>query len=133
MGLLINSTKITRDVVVIGSSIGEIRAVVRVVLTGGGHDGMEGLLTVTAAGGLSLVQKPAEAERVSLPEYAIPHDHVCAALKVEEIGDVLTILSRGEEVSTDANHRGGRREERSAAHAPVRSSAAAGASSATST
>jgi two-component system, chemotaxis family, protein-glutamate methylesterase/glutaminase len=52
------------------------RRVVAVVLTGGGHDGMQGLLDVTAAGGLSLVQKPSEAEHASMPEYAIAHDHV---------------------------------------------------------
>ena len=48
--------------------------------TGGGHDGMQGLLHVTTAGGLSLVQKPSEAEHASMPEYAIAHDHVRAEL-----------------------------------------------------
>jgi two-component system chemotaxis response regulator CheB len=69
--------------------------VVGVVLTGGGHDGMQGLLDVTTAGGLSLVQKPAEAEDASMPEYAIAHDHVRAALTVDEIGDALVLLARG--------------------------------------
>jgi two-component system chemotaxis response regulator CheB len=69
--------------------------VVGVVLTGGGHDGMQGLLDVTTAGGLSLVQKPSEAEHASMPEYAIAHDHVRAALAVDEIGDALVLLARG--------------------------------------
>jgi two-component system chemotaxis response regulator CheB len=69
--------------------------VVGVVLTGGGHDGMQGLLDVTTAGGLSLVQKPSEAEHASMPEYAIAHDHVRAALTVDEIGDALVLLARG--------------------------------------
>ena len=69
--------------------------VVGVVLTGGGHDGMRGLLEVTRAGGLSLVQKPSEAEHASMPEYAIAHDHVIAALTVDEIGDALVLLARG--------------------------------------
>jgi two-component system, chemotaxis family, protein-glutamate methylesterase/glutaminase len=73
--------------------------VVAVVLTGGGHDGMQGLLSVTTAGGLSLVQKPSEAEHASMPEYAIAHDHVRAALTVDEIGDALVLLARGEVVS----------------------------------
>lgn len=69
--------------------------VVGVVLTGGGHDGMQGLVAITTAGGLSLVQKPSEAEHVSMPEYAIAHDHVLAALTVDEIGDALVLLARG--------------------------------------
>ena len=69
--------------------------VVGVVLTGGGHDGMLGLLDVTTAGGLSLVQKPSEAAHASMPEYAIAHDHVRAVLTVAEIGDALVLLARG--------------------------------------
>jgi two-component system, chemotaxis family, protein-glutamate methylesterase/glutaminase len=75
------------------------RRVVGVVLTGGGHDGMQGLLAVTRAGGLSLVQRPSEAEHASMPEYAIAHDHVLAALSVDEIGDALALLARGGAVS----------------------------------
>jgi two-component system chemotaxis response regulator CheB len=70
--------------------------VVAVVLTGGGHDGMQGLLDVTRAGGVSLVQKPAEAQDASMPAYAIAHDHVRAALPIDEIGDDLVLLARGE-------------------------------------
>jgi len=69
--------------------------VVGVVLTGGGHDGMLGLLDVTAAGGLTLVQRPSQAEEASMPEYAIAHDHVLAALSVDDIGDALALLARG--------------------------------------
>jgi len=75
--------------------------VVGVVLTGGGHDGMQGLLAVTTAGGLSLVQRPSEAEHASMPEYAIAHDHVVAALTVDEIGDALVLLARGDAVPLD--------------------------------
>ncbi|HEX7477239.1 MAG TPA: chemotaxis protein CheB [Polyangiales bacterium] len=69
--------------------------VVAVVLTGGGHDGMLGLLDVTTAGGISIVQEPAEAEHASMPEYAIARDHVRAALTVDKIGDALGLLARG--------------------------------------
>ena len=69
--------------------------VVGVVLTGGGHDGMQGLLDVTTAGGLSLVQKPSEAQDASMPEYAIAHDHVRAALTIDAIGDALALLAQG--------------------------------------
>jgi two-component system chemotaxis response regulator CheB len=76
--------------------------VVAVVLTGGGHDGMQGLLHVTTAGGLSLAQKPSEAEHTSMPEYAIAHDHVRAALTVSEIGDALVLLALGRTVAIEA-------------------------------
>jgi two-component system chemotaxis response regulator CheB len=69
--------------------------VVGVVLTGGGHDGMQGLLDITRAGGISLVQEPSEAEHTSMPEYAIAHDHVRAVLTVDKIGDALVVLTRG--------------------------------------
>jgi two-component system chemotaxis response regulator CheB len=84
--------------------------VVAVVLTGGGHDGMQGLLHVTAAGGLCLVQKPSEAEHASMPEYAIAHDHVRAALSVDEIGDALALLARGRAVGVDLEERIGQRD-----------------------
>lgn len=76
--------------------------VVAVVLTGGGHDGMQGLLQVTQAGGLCLAQKPSEAEHASMPAYAIAHDHVRAALTIDEIGDALVLLARGCAVAIDA-------------------------------
>jgi two-component system chemotaxis response regulator CheB len=79
--------------------------VVAVVLTGGGHDGMQGLLHVTTAGGLCLVQKPSQAEHTSMPEYAIAHDHVRAALTVDEIGDALALLARGRAVEIDIEER----------------------------
>jgi len=84
--------------------------VVAVVLTGGGHDGMQGLLHVTTAGGLCLVQKPSEAEHTSMPEYAIAHDHVRAALSVDEIGDALALLALGRAVGVDVGERIGRRD-----------------------
>jgi two-component system chemotaxis response regulator CheB len=72
--------------------------VVAVVLTGGGHDGMLGLLQVRSAGGLSIVQKPVEAENASMPEYAIAHDHVLAALTIDQIGAALVGLAHGDAV-----------------------------------
>ena len=72
--------------------------VVGVVLTGGGHDGMQGLLSITTAGGLSIVQRPSEAQVASMPEYAIAKDHVCASLTVDKIGDALVLLADGRAV-----------------------------------
>lgn len=82
--------------------------VVAVVLTGGGHDGMQGLLHVTTEGGLCLVQKPSEAEQPSMPEYAIAHDHVRAALTIDELGDALALLSRGAAVAIGAGEQIGK-------------------------
>jgi two-component system chemotaxis response regulator CheB len=78
------------------------RRVVGVVLSGGGHDGMQGLLDITSAGGLSLVQAPSEADFPSMPAYAIAHDHVRAVLEVTAIGDALVSLARGGVVSLAA-------------------------------
>jgi two-component system chemotaxis response regulator CheB len=71
------------------------RRVVGIVLSGGGHDGMQGLRDVTAAGGLSLAQKLSEAEHGSMPAFAIAHDHVRAALSVDELGAALLLLVGG--------------------------------------
>jgi len=73
--------------------------VVGIVLSGGGHDGMRGLLDIARAGGLSLAQKPSEAEHDSMPAFAIKHDHVRAALSVDELGAALVLLVRGEPVA----------------------------------
>ena len=80
--------------------------VIGVVLTGGGHDGMRGLLDVTAAGGISLVQRPSESQVPSMPEHAIAYDHVVAALSIEELGDALRLLARGEPVPIEGSSTG---------------------------
>ena len=72
------------------------RRVVGVVLTGGGHDGLQGLRDIAVAGGLALVQKPSQSQDPEMPEYAILHDHVLAVLTIDEIGDALVRLVRGE-------------------------------------
>ena len=72
--------------------------VVGVVLTGCGHDGLNGLLSVSTGGGVALVQKPSQAEQPSMPEYSIAHDHVAATLSVHDIAQTLALLVRGEPV-----------------------------------
>jgi two-component system chemotaxis response regulator CheB len=69
--------------------------VVGVVLTGGGRDGTRGLLDIAAAGGLALVQTPDEAECGAMPESALAHDHVRAALTLDQLATVLPRLARG--------------------------------------
>lgn len=70
--------------------------VVGILLTGGGHDGMLGLLNVTRAGGLSIVQTLAEAEDDSMPAYAIAQGNVQAVLTISEIGHALALFVRGD-------------------------------------
>jgi len=69
--------------------------VVGVILTGGGYDGLDGLIAIKAAGGLSLVQDPSEARVDSMPRHAIAKDHVDAVLSLEEMGSTLAALMRG--------------------------------------
>lgn len=74
------------------------KRVVGVLLSGTGDDGVSGLIAITAAGGLSLVQSPDEAEYAQMPRTALRKDRVQAALPVGEFGDVLAALARGEDV-----------------------------------
>jgi two-component system, chemotaxis family, protein-glutamate methylesterase/glutaminase len=69
---------------------------VGVLLSGTGDDGVSGLISITVAGGISLVQDPREAAYPHMPRSAIINDHVQAALPVGAIADVLTQLARGE-------------------------------------
>ena len=69
--------------------------VVGVVLTGGGQDGTRGLISISEAGGLSLVQKPSEAAHSQMPVSALENDHVNAALALTQIGEALVVLTSG--------------------------------------
>jgi two-component system chemotaxis response regulator CheB len=69
--------------------------VIGVVLTGSGDDGVSGLIAVTTAGGMSLVQDPAEAVHDSMPESAIEQDHVDGILTLDELAEALPRLVAG--------------------------------------
>jgi two-component system, chemotaxis family, protein-glutamate methylesterase/glutaminase len=75
--------------------------VVGIILSGSGRDGMHGLLCVSNSQGIGLVQRPAEAEHASMPQYAIAHDHVQAALRVDDMAEVLVRLVSGEKLSLE--------------------------------
>jgi two-component system, chemotaxis family, protein-glutamate methylesterase/glutaminase len=70
--------------------------VVGVLLSGTGDDGVSGLISITAGGGINLVQDPLEAAYPQMPRSALINDRVQAALPVAEIADVLAVLSRGD-------------------------------------
>lgn len=69
--------------------------VVGVLLSGGGDDGVSGLIAIKAAGGLSLVQHPAEALVSSMPLNAIAFDGVDAILPLDLIATTLVTLATG--------------------------------------
>ena len=66
---------------------------VGVLLSGGGADGVEGLIAIKASGELSLVQRPEQARQPSMPLSALREDDVDAALTVEEIARLLPLLA----------------------------------------
>ena len=73
--------------------------VVGVLLSGTGDDGVSGLISITAAGGISLVQDPLEATFPQMPRSALFNDRVQAALPIADMADLLAQLARGESVA----------------------------------
>lgn len=69
--------------------------VVGVLLSGGGVDGVEGLIAIKSKGGLSVVQRPDEARQPSMPAMALREDDVDAALSTREIAELLPLLAAG--------------------------------------
>ena len=66
--------------------------VVGVLLTGNGEDGVSGMIEIKAAGGLSLVQDPREAQYDSMPRRAITGDSPDAILDIDGIATFLRRL-----------------------------------------
>jgi two-component system, chemotaxis family, protein-glutamate methylesterase/glutaminase len=69
--------------------------VVGVLLSGLGADGVGGFLAIKAAGGITLVQAPDDAQFPTMPLRALSEDDVNAALAVEALPDVLAVLAAG--------------------------------------
>ncbi|MBM4355789.1 MAG: chemotaxis protein CheB, partial [Deltaproteobacteria bacterium] len=70
------------------------RHVVGVLLTGGNADGVEGLLAIRAAGGLTLVQDPSTAESPAMPRAAIRAGAAQRVLSLEEMAKLLVGIGR---------------------------------------
>jgi two-component system chemotaxis response regulator CheB len=68
--------------------------VIGVVLTGLLRDGTAGLKAVHEAGGLTMVQDPAEAEYPDMPQNAMRDLPVTFCLRLAEIGPALDLLAR---------------------------------------
>lgn len=70
--------------------------VVGVVLTGLLDDGTDGLIAIKAAGGMSVVQDPEDAEWPSMPRNAVKRDHVDRVAPLNQLGPLLAGLTREE-------------------------------------
>lgn len=62
---------------------------IAIILSGSGTDGALGLQAIKAAGGLTMVQSPDEAEHESMPQHAVATGAVDLALPASEIGAEL--------------------------------------------
>jgi two-component system chemotaxis response regulator CheB len=70
--------------------------VVGVVMTGGGRDGASGLNAIKEAGGLVLIQDPADAESPAMPRYALMHCEPDAVLSLADLAPAVAALMNGE-------------------------------------
>lgn len=68
--------------------------VVAIVLTGANDDGCRGVVAVKDAGGVTIAQDPAEAERPEMPNGAIGSGAVDLVLPIGAIADTLNQLGR---------------------------------------
>ena len=59
------------------------------------------MTAIGAAGGISIVQDPREAEFSMMPTQAIRKDHVSAILPLNQLAKAMITLARGEPFSND--------------------------------
>jgi two-component system, chemotaxis family, protein-glutamate methylesterase/glutaminase len=74
------------------------KRVVGILLSGAGSDGVIGLIAIKAAGGVTIVQDPREAEVASMPSHALREDDVDAAMTVAGIAAAIPALALGQSV-----------------------------------
>lgn len=65
-----------------------------VLLTGANHDGAAGMRAIKQAGGLTIVQDPAEAQVATMPLQAIKMQAPDLVLALPDIGELLVLLER---------------------------------------
>jgi len=67
-----------------------------------GDDGVRGLIAISVAGGVTLVQSPSEAPHPSMPRNALARDHVAAAIPMSEMPAALASLVDGRPIELRA-------------------------------
>jgi two-component system, chemotaxis family, protein-glutamate methylesterase/glutaminase len=72
--------------------------VIGVLLTGGGDDGVSGLIAIKEQHGLVVIQDPQEAKVPTMPLSALMHDHVDLVLPLEKIPLALVKFVKGESI-----------------------------------
>ncbi len=70
-------------------------SVVGLLLTGGGQDGLRGMIAIAQSDGLTLVQDPEDAYMPYMPLSAIHGDDVSGTYPLEELPTVLVTLASG--------------------------------------
>jgi two-component system, chemotaxis family, protein-glutamate methylesterase/glutaminase len=105
-GPLENSTRPAIDVLFRSAAVDCGSRVIGVILTGALDDGTEGLIAIHQAGGICVVQDPAEAAWPSMPASAIRRDHVDHVVPLHDMPALTSRLvreraGRGREPSRD--------------------------------
>ena len=77
------------------------KGVIALLLTGANSDGMEGMITVKALGGLTIAQDPTTAEAPVMPRSAIDAGAVRMVLTPAEIAGLLVTLKAGRHPGTE--------------------------------
>jgi len=73
--------------------------VAALLLSGGGDDGVEGMIAIKQQRGLSFVQDPNESSMPFMPMNALLYDHVDAILPVPSMGAILLALATGQAIT----------------------------------
>src|SRR5262245_17663779 len=76
--------------------------VLGVLFSGLGCDGVSGFLTIKAAGGITLVQQPEEAQYPTMPLRALREDDVDGALNLPALSTAIVALAAGDVFSDGA-------------------------------
>ncbi len=73
--------------------------VVGILLTGGGTDGVRGMVSIKVAQGYTIVQDPREAKNPSMPVHAMRDDHIDRMATLAELPWLMLALAQGTSVS----------------------------------
>ena len=80
------------------------KRVVGMLLTGAGEDGVSGLIAISQASGLTLVQDPDDAYMPYMPINAMRFDDVAAVFPLRDLAAVVTALVSGQSVAPGRKH-----------------------------